>query len=93
MLQVCPHPLTEQERVYYLIRGLNWADHYSILMAAPPATVSALIDSVRRLEANGMSVEPTLPQTIIHPLPTNPDESFQKLADRLVVEISKRMAE
>lgn len=50
--------LAEQDRVYYLIRGLARLDHYSILMAAPPANVPDFIQSVRRLEENGLCQMP-----------------------------------
>ena len=74
LLNKCPHALAEQDRVYYLIRGLARQDHYSILMAAPPANVPEFIQSVRRLEENGLynmpgQQAPPVPQYA--PPPTN----------------------
>jgi hypothetical protein len=76
----CPHVLAEQDRVYYLIRGLARQDHYSILMAAPPASVPEFIQSVRRLEENGLCHMPGPPvpplmQSTPPPINFNPSVS------------------
>lgn len=93
LLRRCPHALTKPERVYYLIRGVERAEHYSILMSAPPATVAQFIDEVRRLEencrmVNGLATPPVFTGGSNVP---SPALDFKSLADALVNEVTARL--
>jgi hypothetical protein len=53
LCNLCHAPLTEEQTVPYLIRGLVWPEHVSVLMGSPPTTVADFIAAVRRLEELG----------------------------------------
>ncbi|KAK4028313.1 hypothetical protein OUZ56_017593 [Daphnia magna] len=53
LCRLCPHPLTEPEIVFYLIRGIQLVEQRSALMSNPPNTIAEFIDTVQRLEQLG----------------------------------------
>ncbi|KZS03674.1 Uncharacterized protein APZ42_033547 [Daphnia magna] len=53
LCRLCPHPLTEPEVVFYLIRCIQLVGQRSALMSNPPDTIADFIDTIQRLEQLG----------------------------------------
>jgi len=53
LCRLCPHALTEDEIVPYLIRGLYRPEQMTALMGNPPVTIAAFIEAVRNLDQLG----------------------------------------
>jgi len=69
LCRMCPHAITEAEMIPYFIRGLQRPEQVAALLGNPPQTITAFVDTIRRLEQIGNSS--TAASTTMPPSPTS----------------------
>ena len=100
LCRLCPAPLTEEQTVPYLIRGLARPEHVSVLMGNLPTTVSDFIAAVRRLEELGghspLPLAPPHVASMVTPVPpavapTDVERIIKTVTEKVVGEVFSKM--
>jgi len=55
LCRMCPHAITKAEMILQFIRGLQQSEQVVALLVNPPQTITAFVDTIRRLEQKGNS--------------------------------------